>query len=150
MSWRGREEPPALRPGLLKICAGIVEEATGEPYRAAIDAARRVACRRQHDAPAACLFGQGYRTQPHQSKGIPRRAAVLHPSASHRQKAVLQGAPSVLSNAARRAASDGGRRGGIASRLLTVRRGFGPLCPELCPRQARQLLHTDLAVATFR
>ena len=45
MSWRGREEPPALRPGLLKICAGIVEEATGEPYRAAIDAARRAVSR---------------------------------------------------------------------------------------------------------
>ena len=41
MSWHSKEEPPALRPGLLKICAGVVEEATGEPYRAAIDAARR-------------------------------------------------------------------------------------------------------------
>ncbi len=40
MSWRGRGEPPALRPSLLKICAGVVEEGVSEPYATALIAAR--------------------------------------------------------------------------------------------------------------
>ena len=41
MSWRAKDEPPALRSGLLKICAGVVEEATAEPYLSAVEAARQ-------------------------------------------------------------------------------------------------------------
>ena len=49
MSWRGKEEPLSLRPGLLKVCAGVVEEATEEPYLAAIEAARQAVALRNAD-----------------------------------------------------------------------------------------------------
>ena len=41
MSWRAKDDPPALRSGLLKICAGVVEEATAEPSLSAVEAARQ-------------------------------------------------------------------------------------------------------------
>ena len=98
MSWRAKDEPPALRSGLLKICAGVVEEATAEPYLSAVEAARQAVAASNDDMTPQQRVSLGH-AQPHQPQTASGGAGVLHPSASHREKAILHGSQAFLPNA---------------------------------------------------